>query len=252
MGSTSRLVGTRQTGNNSGAAGILGNSATCRVVRTALALGDIPSRRKHRIPSVGERFGELTVSGYELASRGGLRALLTRCSCGAPEHRVDPYNLFAGRSTRCNSCAKKASGFWIKKYRRYAEVCPDDKHRRRLLGRISAIFTRCNPKAKYHASPDYAGRGIVVYRPWQKNKRAFLAYLVTLPGWDDPILSIDRIKNNKGYRPGNLRFTDSKTQTANRRRLRDLEKIIANLRSRLRRAEKQIYSCHRCRAAHSS
>src|SRR3974390_513045 len=173
----------------------------CIVRSIELVGSDLPSRRRYPIPSIGSRFGQLTVVGYEIAARGGLRYLVVRCACGADEHPVVPENLRTGRTTRCNACAKKASGYWTKQYYGYVDVCPDDRHRRRLLGRIGAILTRTS-----NGHRDYGGRGIGVYRAWRKDRRAFLAYLVTLSGWDEPLLEIDRIDNEKGYEPGNLRF----------------------------------------------
>lgn len=205
------------------------------------------TKRKHVVPSVGDRFGKLAITGYELACRGGLKFIVVQCECGSPEYPVDPHNLFSSKSTQCMACARKTAGFNRKKFLGYADVCPDQDHRYRLLSRIAAIYTRCNPACQYHSFPDYGGRGIAVHEPWISDKRAFLAYLVSLEGWDDPSLSIDRIDNNKGYEPGNLRFADQKTQTSNRRRLRDLEKELADLRSRLRRAEEQIHRCEHCR-----
>lgn len=209
------------------------------------------SKRKHAVPSVGDRFGELTVTGYELASRGGLKFIVVQCSCGAPEHPVDPHNLFSGKSTRCFACAKKQSGAWNKKYNSYADACPDLQHRRRLLGRIGVIYGRCG-YTKHAVYPDYGGRGIQIHEPWKKDRKAFLAYLVTLPGWDKPELEIDRIDNQGGYVPGNLRFADRTTQTRNRRRFRDLEQEITDLRHRLRRAEEQIHNCGFCGTTYRS
>lgn len=42
-----------------------------------------------------------------------------------------------------------------------------------------------------------------------------MAYLMTLDGYDNPSLTIDRIDNNAGYVPGNLRFADRNTQLQN-------------------------------------
>lgn len=74
--------------------------------------------------------------------------------------------------------------------------------------------------------PNYAGRGIGMHEPWQEDPAAFCEYLdreldprpkyVTRDGkvrW----CSLDRIDNDKGYLPGNLRWADASTQNANRR-----------------------------------
>ncbi len=160
------------------------------IVRSStLVTGVKPSKRKHPVPRVGRRFGELTVTGFEVGKKGGLVKIVVRCSCKAPEHPVDPTNLYAGRSTRCPICARKSGSFWLKKYHGYADVCPNQAHRTRLLGRISAIHGRCNRQTKYPNFADYGGRGILVHKPWRRDRRAFLTYLVTLPGWDDPKLS---------------------------------------------------------------
>src|SRR5258708_7903580 len=99
-----------------------------RIVRSArLVTGILPSKRKHPVPRIGRRFGELTVSGFEIGVKGGLCNIVVRCSCGAPEHPVSPTNLCAGRSTRCNACAKKAAGYWTKKYHGYVDIIPNDK-----------------------------------------------------------------------------------------------------------------------------
>jgi len=128
-------------------------------------------------------------------------------------------------------------------------VCPDDAKRERLLDRISAIIVRCtNPHSKTY--PDYGGRGIVVHAPWLASRLEFLQYLCSLPGSDEKTFQLDRIDNSKGYVPGNLRFCTRSQNMANKRRItaREVEALRqrisaleaenADLRHRLRGAEK--------------
>jgi hypothetical protein len=188
---------------------------------------------EHPRPCVGDRHGELTVVGLELGPMGGLRAVRVACSCGAEPHCVAISNLRKGRSTRCNRCAKKAAGRWTKEWFRYADICPDDAHRRRLCNRISACINRChnpNDGAYYN----YGGRGIRVYEPWRSDRAAYLAHLVTLDGWDRPELELDRIDVNRGYEPGNLRFIGRRANRNNVRRVRDLQQRIDELEACLR------------------
>ncbi len=118
-------------------------------------------------------------------------------------------------------------------YFKYADACPDDEHRRRLLGRLAACKTRCHvPTARQYK--DYGARGIHVYEPWRSDKRAFLAYIVTLEGWDNPALDLDRIDNDRGYEPGNLRFISRGENSRNKRQIWKMQKRIDELEARIR------------------
>src|ERR1035437_8220797 len=195
--------------------------------------GHSGARRSRPLPGVGSRGGELTTLGYVLGARGGVVGLAVQCSCGSPPTSVHISNLRRGASTRCNSCAKKASGQHKKNWCGYADIIHNDAHRRRLLNRISACLQRChNPNQRYYA--DYGGRGIFVYKPWRADKREFLRYLLTLPGWDTPSLELDRKDNDKGYEPYNLQFSTRAQNMENRRSVGSLQRRIVGLEARLR------------------
>lgn len=76
---------------------------------------------------------------------------------------------------------------------------------------------RCfNPDHKHYA--DYGGR--------DENPITVCEYYCDFPNWyadigyqlHDKHLSQDRIDNDRGYEPGNVRAANAKTQAANRRR----------------------------------
>lgn len=77
---------------------------------------------------------------------------------------------------------------------------------------LSNIKTRCNNPNTigYH---NYGGRGITV-DPLFNDFDVFIAEVGPRPS---PKHSIDRIDNNKGYVPGNLRWLDQKSQCRNNR-----------------------------------
>ena len=52
---------------------------------------------------------------------------------------------------------------------------------------------------------------------WYHDRGTFLAYILNHLGDRPEGFSIDRIDNNKGYVPGNLRWANAKTQLSNRR-----------------------------------
>lgn len=204
---------------------------------------------------IGAVVGELTClrweRKYDKSGRSCFHPVM-RCSCGW-EGVVHRSNVQRGATTRCDRCAKRKAieTRWAQKG--YFAVCPDRVHRDRLLDRISAIIVRCtNPDSTVY--PDYGGRGITVYGPWLKDRVKFLKYLVSLKGWDKPELQLDRIDNDRGYTPDNLRFVTRGENMANKRKIkaRDVERLKlelqrleaenADLRHRLRRAKKQIHN----------
>ena len=72
---------------------------------------------------VGYTQGELTIVEWRRSTSG--YNPYVECSCGNRQ-MVHRSNFVSGRSTRCNFCAKKASGATAKKYRGYAAIVPDD------------------------------------------------------------------------------------------------------------------------------
>lgn len=218
------------------------------LMRTFVAGGAAPSKADYPVPSVGDRFAKLTVTGYEMGVRGGLKAIVVSCACGSHEYCVTPGNLAKGFSKQCHNCSH-AERKWDKHFISYANIVADKDQRTRLLGRIADCLQRCSnprhPNYKY-----YGARGISVYEPWRKNRRAFLSYVITLEGWNNPLLDLDRAENEKGYEPGNLRFISHQRNSANRRtvtalqealfardkRIAELERDNTRLRHRLERS----------------
>jgi len=172
---------------------------------------------------VGHVVGEFTCLGWK--HRNNQYDPWMRCSCGW-EGFVQRGNISKGLSTRCDSCARKKARQTLDEKSPYKSILADRAHRNRLLDRISACIVRCeNPNATVYA--DYGGRGIRVWPAWVESRVGFLRYLLTLDGWDKPELQLDRIDNNRGYEPGNLRFCTRSENMANKRRIKasDVEEL---------------------------
>ena len=75
---------------------------------------------------------------------------------------------------------------------------------------------RClNPKHQNYKH--YGKRGITIFSEWIHDFISFYNYVSQLDHYGEPGRSLDRIDNEKGYFPGNLRWATAKEQANNRR-----------------------------------
>jgi hypothetical protein len=156
----------------------------------------------------GTRFGQWVVLSNEGSDRDGKVLVRCQCDCGT-EIVMQSKTLRTGMTKKCRQCYIRGIG--------YLDACPDRRVRRSLTSRIRAIANRClNPSNKCYKN--YGARGIKIHAAWVSDKVAFLKYLLTLPGHDDPKLTIDRINNDGHYEPGNIRFATRSVQTLNQRK----------------------------------
>jgi hypothetical protein len=222
---------------NAAALRALVDAGSPRIVRDAVEGSRIAgTRRKFPLPSIGHRSGKLAVTGY-LRGKRGVSALIVACDCGRPEFTIEHNNFRTFKSTRCSPCGHTAGS--EKRYWQYAAALPDDTHRTRLLNRLSAAITRChNSSAARYSS--YGGRGIYVHTAWRDDKAEFLRYVQTLPGWDDPSREMDRIDNDRGYLPGNIRFATRSQNMGNRRQVDVLSANVQDLEARIRELEARL------------
>ncbi len=160
-----------------------------------------PSKGRRKVPNVGSVFGRWTFTGGEEAVKGQMHGRF-RCVCGT-ERLLLVKSVVTGKSTSCG-CA------WT----------PAVKHGKtgtHLYTLWKRIKSRCsNPKSKDYK--DYGARGIVVYGAWASDFSKFESYVLTYVGErpsDD--YSLDRVDNNLGYVPGNIRWASHVEQANNRR-----------------------------------
>lgn len=136
----------------------------------------------------GKQFGRLTVIGFVGRDKHSNALWECKCSCGN-KSIVKSANLVIGRSASHRMSGSSEYTIW------------------------SQMIQRCTNENDVSYCR-YGGRGITVCGEWINNFSAFLQHIGCRPSPDH---SVDRIDNDKGYEPGNVRWATRSEQQRNRR-----------------------------------
>lgn len=140
---------------------------------------------------------------------------LCECRCGR-KRQMSASKLLMYKNCKMdyNGCGYCES----ENYKDHPRVIVDNQ-RIPVYGVWCNMRSRCkNPKIK--AYKDYGGRGITVCDEWDNSFLAFYDYVSRLEHYGEPGRSLDRIDNNDGYYPGNVRWATAKEQANNTRRIK--------------------------------
>ena len=148
---------------------------------------------------IGQKFGMLIPVKYISGSMW-----LCKCDCGN-ESIVKTAKLTSGHTQSCG-CLKHKGYHYTHRLGK-----PDTySHWYNIKSRC---FNKNHPRYK-----DWGGRGITMCDEWKNDFSKFHNYVITLPNYGEPgYTSIDRIDNNGGYKPGNIRWATSVMQNNNKR-----------------------------------
>lgn len=153
------------------------------------------------------RFGEWEIIG-EPIKKGKRKYWHCRCTCGNHSVICD-YDLKSGKSTKCRTCANREPNSELG--RKFSHIPKEVLAKVRSAAQNAML--RCNDP-KHKRFNDWGGRGIKVCF---SDKQSFTEYLLSLPGYDDLSLVIDRINNDGNYEAGNLRWVSRSLSQINQR-----------------------------------
>jgi len=154
---------------------------------------------------IGLRFGFLTVV-RKLEEERGPTTWLCLCVCG--KHATATSSRLTHERKRSCGCLKQAM-INQSKITHGMSGTPEHKIWKDMIKRCENQNNR--------AYVDYGGRGITVCPEWRLSFQAFYEHIGPRPA---PDLSVDRIDNDRGYEPGNVRWATRKEQANNKRKRR--------------------------------
>lgn len=153
--------------------------------------------------AAGQRYGRLVAIRYTGRNSFGQSRWLFRCRCGnTPE--IDAAHVRSGHTKSCGCIARERAATLFTRHG--LSHRPEYKIWKGMKKRCS------NPRDTNF--PRYGGRGICVCRKWELSFARFFADLGPRPSKHH---SLERIKNDGDYKPGNVLWANRKRQSRNRR-----------------------------------
>jgi hypothetical protein len=166
------------------------------------------------IDYTGRRFGRLVCRQYVATGArepSGRKVMkwVCDCDCGA-QTTATAGNLRNGCVSSCG-CLKSEVTSALRKKHGMSQGGPNPRPEYEVW---KGMLARCrNPHHKSYAI--YGGRGIDVCQEWAEDFLAFYAHIGPRPA---PEMTVERVNNDRGYEPGNVKWATRKEQRANQRR----------------------------------
>ena len=164
------------------------------------------------IDHAGVRYGRIVGIRPTDKSRNEQIVWLWKCDCGTEFEAVAGNYVHRGWSSGCRACAKaskaKATGDRARVHG--MRNTPEYKSWRKIKERC-----HCPSNKDY---PSYGAIGITMCDEWLNDFQCFFDHIGPKPK-DGQRWTVDRIDNDKGYEPGNVRWATDKGQARNKKKL---------------------------------
>jgi hypothetical protein len=181
----------------------VGETRSCGCLRSEMLREKWKKVSKATAIPLGSVFGRLTVR------KTHRQWVLCSCTCGR-ETWVWKYDLRNGKTSSCGCLAREVSA---ENLRRTATI--HGGWGTKEWNSWHSMIERChNPDAMGYEN--YGGRGVRVYRRWL-GRMGFPHFLTDVGRAPSPIHTLDRIRTNGNYGPGNVRWATPKEQSRNKR-----------------------------------
>jgi hypothetical protein len=164
------------------------------------------------IDLTGQRFGKLVVLERDGSDNFNKPTWLCQCDCGSIKV-IKGLNLRHGDTRSCGCLVSERLINDTTMHGRTTHGLSHDP----LYKLWNAIAQRTtNPNGTRYSC--YGGRGIKMHPKWLEDAESFIKYIrMALGPKPTPQHSIDRIDNDEGYVPGNLRWATASQQNQNKR-----------------------------------
>lgn len=153
----------------------------------------------------GQRFGRLVV--LACAGKNRYNRLLWHCRCDCGRDTTVIGNHLRNGNTQSCGCLHRDTVI--------ARITTHGMTHTRTYRLWRGMINRCmNPKADNYAR--YGGKGVTVCDEWRTDFQSFYDHVSVLPQFGKAGYSLDRINNEHGYEPGNVRWATASQQNRNK------------------------------------